>query len=291
MVKRKNPGSDIDIETDSENCLQCFYMCLVASKHGWPYCRPVIVVDGSALKAKFGGMLLAACGHDANGCIFPLAFGIVQSESNESWKWFFEKLRASIGTRESLAIVADRHKGIEFASNLVYPDATFGICVQHLSANLKTKYKDFKGPLKAYFDGAARSYLVTEHQHHMESIRNRNPDMHRYLVQADPTKWSRAYFNGRRYAIMTTNIAESLNNVDRKARLMPVGFLVEWLRELQQRWFVARREEAIKLTSKLATKAEKLIRTNFGIGLLVTVRDHATSNTYMVYGHFSLKLN
>ncbi|GMN45026.1 hypothetical protein TIFTF001_014208, partial [Ficus carica] len=247
MVKRKNPGSDIDIETDSENCLQCFYMCLVASKHDWHYCRPVIVVDGSALKAKFGVMLLAACGHDANGCIFPLAF-------------------------ESLAIVADRHKGIEFASNLVYPDAAFGICVQHLAANLKTKYKDFKGPLKTYFDGAARSYLVNEHQRHMESIRNRNPDMHRYLMQADPTKWLRAYFNRRRYAIMTTNIAESLNNVDRKAMLMLVGFLVEWLRELQQRWFVARREEAIKLTSKLTPKVEKLIRTNFSVGLLVTPR-------------------
>ncbi|GMN63446.1 hypothetical protein TIFTF001_032531 [Ficus carica] len=70
----------------------------------------------------------------------------------------------------------------------------------------------------------------------MESIRGLNPDMHRYLVEADPTKWSRAYFNGRRYAIMITNIAESFNNVDRKARLMPVGFLVEWLRALLQRW-------------------------------------------------------
>ncbi|GMN48633.1 hypothetical protein TIFTF001_017804 [Ficus carica] len=39
---------------------------------------------GSALKARFGGMLLAACDHDANGSIFPLAFGIVPSESNES---------------------------------------------------------------------------------------------------------------------------------------------------------------------------------------------------------------
>ncbi|GMN21529.1 hypothetical protein TIFTF001_051134 [Ficus carica] len=132
---------------------------------------------------------------------------------------------------------------LKFAANLVYPDAAFGICVQYLAANLKTKYKDFKGPLKTYFDGASRSYLLSEHHRHMEFIRNRNPDMHRYLVQADPTKWSRAYFNGRRYAIMTTNIAESLNNVDRKARLMPVGFLVEWLRELQQRWFFQRSDQ------------------------------------------------
>ncbi|GMN51335.1 hypothetical protein TIFTF001_020474 [Ficus carica] len=157
----------------------------------------VIVVDGSALKAKFGGMLLAACGHDVNDSIFSLAFGIVLSESNESWKWFFEKLRDSISTGESLAIVADRHKGIEYAANLVYPDAVFGICVQHLATNLKTRYKDFKGPWKTYFDGASRSYLLSEHHRHMESIHSHNPDMHRYLVQADPTKWSRAYFNRR----------------------------------------------------------------------------------------------
>ncbi|GMN70233.1 hypothetical protein TIFTF001_039278 [Ficus carica] len=143
--------------------------------------------------------------------------------------------------------------------NHVYPDAAFGICVQHLVANLKTRYKDFKGPLKTYFDGASRSYLLSEFHRHLESIRGLNPDMHRYLVETDPTKWSRAYFNGRRYAIMTTNIAESFNNMDRKARLMPVGFLVEWLRALLQRWFVERREEALKITSKLAPKAEKLI--------------------------------
>ncbi|GMN20190.1 hypothetical protein TIFTF001_050997 [Ficus carica] len=172
--------------------------------------------------------------------------------------------------RQAKSWMIGEHKGIEYAVNHVYPDAAFGICVQHLAANLKTRYKDFKGPLKTYFDGVSRSYLLSEFHRHMESIRGLNPDMHRYLVEADPTKWSRAYFNGRRYAIMTTNIAESFNNVDRKARLMPVGFLVEWLRALLQRWFVEKREEALKITSKLAPKAEKLIRTHFSVGLSVT---------------------
>ncbi|GMN58467.1 hypothetical protein TIFTF001_027563 [Ficus carica] len=174
-----------------------------ASKHGWPYCRPVIVVD---ISTKGQVWRNATCSMQPRHSIFPLAFGIVPSESNESWKWFFEKLRDSIGTRESLAIVAERHKGIKYAANIVYPDAVFGICVQHLAANLKTRYKYFKGPLKTYFDGASRLYLLSEHQRHMESIRSRNPDIHRYLLQANLTKWSRAYFNGRRYAIMTPTL-------------------------------------------------------------------------------------
>ncbi|GMN36176.1 hypothetical protein TIFTF001_005817 [Ficus carica] len=111
-----------------------------------------------------------------------------QPRSSLDQKWFFEKLRDSIGTRESLAIVADRHKGIEYATNIVYPDADFGICVQHLAANLTMRYKYFYGPMKTYFYGASRTYLISEHQHHMESIWNRNPDMHRYLLQVDPQK-------------------------------------------------------------------------------------------------------
>ena len=82
IAKIKNPRSDIHIETDSEKSLKYFYMCLVASKQSWLHYHPVIMVDGSTLKARFGGMLLAVCGHDIDGSIFPLTCGIVPSESN-----------------------------------------------------------------------------------------------------------------------------------------------------------------------------------------------------------------
>ena len=136
-MKKMNPRSDIYLESDSDNRFEYLYMCFAASKAGWPHDRPVIVVDGSALKTRYGGTLLNAYGHDADWSIFPLAFCIAALESNTSWEWFFTKLRDSIGIQEELAIVADRHKGIERVVSIVYPEADFGICVQHLTDNLK----------------------------------------------------------------------------------------------------------------------------------------------------------
>ena len=162
MVKKMNRESDIYLKTDSYNRFEYLYMCCAAFKAGWPHCCLVIVVDGSALKARFCGTLLNACGHDVDGSIFPLAFCIDASKSNASCEWFFTKLRDSIGIREELAIVADSYKGIERAVSIVYPEADFGICVQHLAGNLKQKYKYFKGTLKTYFHGASRAYLVSE---------------------------------------------------------------------------------------------------------------------------------
>ncbi|KAI0497022.1 hypothetical protein KFK09_023350 [Dendrobium nobile] len=54
------------------------------SINGWQHCRPVLSLDGTFLLGKYRGTLLAAVGIDANGGLFPLAFAIVESESNDS---------------------------------------------------------------------------------------------------------------------------------------------------------------------------------------------------------------
>ncbi|KAK2360659.1 hypothetical protein QL285_085904 [Trifolium repens] len=64
-----------------------FYFCFDGSKKGFIHgCRPFIGVDGCHLKTKYGGQLLIAVGRDPNDQYFPLAFGVVETETTESWR-------------------------------------------------------------------------------------------------------------------------------------------------------------------------------------------------------------
>lgn len=74
-----------------------FYMCLDGCKRGFRACRPFIGVDGCHLKTQYGGILLIAVGRDPNDQYFPLAFGVVEMETKDSWKWFLDLLLRDIG--------------------------------------------------------------------------------------------------------------------------------------------------------------------------------------------------
>ena len=52
---------------------------------GFKHCRPIIQIDGTRIYGKYKGKLLIATSIDANGHIFPLAFAIVEEESQDIW--------------------------------------------------------------------------------------------------------------------------------------------------------------------------------------------------------------
>ena len=79
-----------------------------ASIQGWQHCRPVISVDGTFLKNKYLGTLLLAAALDGDNHIFPLAIAIVDSENDNSWEWFFMRLKDAIGEREDLVIPIEK---------------------------------------------------------------------------------------------------------------------------------------------------------------------------------------
>lgn len=98
-LRRSNPGSTVvmDAPIDSESGQPRFnrlYIFLAAPKTGFlSGCRKIIGVDGCHLKGQYSGQLLTAIGVDPNNASYPLAYCVVETESKDTWKWFFTLLK------------------------------------------------------------------------------------------------------------------------------------------------------------------------------------------------------
>ncbi|XP_020410860.1 uncharacterized protein LOC109946689 [Prunus persica] len=221
--------------------------------------RPVIALDGTFLKGKYRGTLFVATCKDGNNHTYPVAFGVGDSENDASWNWFLTKLRGAIGDINDLVFISDRHESIRKAISTIFPDAHHGACIFHISQNLKSHFKHERAH-SLYFK-AAKAYLVHEFDRLMVQIFNVDSKVGDYLNSAGYEKWAHAHFNGKRYNLMTTNIAECLNSITRDARKLPITNFMEYLRmNILQKWFHERRTEAAKMDSHLTEWADNLVR-------------------------------
>ena len=75
-------------------------------------CRKVICVDGCWLKGLFDMQLLSDVGIDANDCIYPFAWTIIDRENKETWKWFLEFIGSDLEINHSQewAFISDKQK-------------------------------------------------------------------------------------------------------------------------------------------------------------------------------------
>ena len=55
-------------------------------------CRKVVGLDGCFFKGACQGELLPAIARDANNQMYPVAWAVVEKETNDSWKWFIALL-------------------------------------------------------------------------------------------------------------------------------------------------------------------------------------------------------
>ncbi|KAK2660808.1 hypothetical protein Ddye_007341 [Dipteronia dyeriana] len=92
------------------------------------------------------------------------------------------------------------------------------------------------------------TYCSTSRQFNLEinEIKKIHQGTYDTLMSIGPERWSRSQCPGRRYQMMTTNIAEVLNNCILKARRLPITATMEFLRDMLQRWFNDIREQAGK---------------------------------------------
>ncbi|CAA7018173.1 unnamed protein product [Microthlaspi erraticum] len=257
MIRRANPVTLIKLDVDEEDRFKFLFIAFAASIHGYPHMRKVVVVDATYLQGKYKGTLLTASTQDGNFNIFPIAFGVVDTENHESWEWFFKQLNRVIPVDEDLAMISDRHKSIKYAIKKVYPLASRGICTYHLHKNiiLRFRTRECYGLVKK----AASAYRLLEFNQLFAQIQALDPALHKYLVEADVRLWTRVYFPGNRYNFTTSNIAESLNNVLSPFRGSPIVQLLDAARALLTRWFAARRKNASLMKTTLTRGVEKLL--------------------------------
>ncbi|XP_070020112.1 uncharacterized protein [Nicotiana sylvestris] len=114
IMRSKNPRTYTNIKIEDNNRFLYMFYAYGSSIACWNHCIPVIVVDATFFKSKFRGVLMISVSKDANNQIFPLDFGIAESENNNSYEWYFSQLRNAIGSRENLIFLSDRHQAIAY---------------------------------------------------------------------------------------------------------------------------------------------------------------------------------
>ncbi|XP_019098324.1 PREDICTED: uncharacterized protein LOC109131609, partial [Camelina sativa] len=116
LLLQTNPNSKVALETklDSNGVdrFKYLFLSLHASIQGYAYMRKVIIIDGMHLRGIYGGCLIAASAQDANFQVFPLAFAIVNSENDDAWTWFLQKLTDIMPDEADMVFVSDRHSSI-----------------------------------------------------------------------------------------------------------------------------------------------------------------------------------
>ncbi|GKB21757.1 transposase, MuDR, MULE transposase domain protein [Tanacetum coccineum] len=203
------------------------------------YMRPLIIIDAAYLKGTYLGTNIVAVGMDGNNQIIPIATGVSQGETGESWTWFLRKLKECVGEVPNLTIISDKHYAITLTCNTVLPNSFHGYCCRHLTMNCgmqSDKYKEL-------YCKTCKAYTVQDFEKLMTDIHAVRPDAHQKLVKAGVEKWSRAKCTVNRYNYMTSNSVESINALTKTVRKIPITSLMDWFKQLLQDLYYERQEK------------------------------------------------
>jgi len=288
-IIRSNPGSTAIVERTPDDCFLRMFVSYAASGKGFAYCHAVLGLDGSHLKSRYQGVLLAATAVDANGSLFPVSYAVVSAENDDNWSWFIDNLHNVIQMHaptclapRMLAFISDRQKGLLEAVEKVFPGSPHGYCLRHLYENLHKlfKHKD----LRSLLWEAARAVSAEAFNEAIEKMHGLSPPAVDWLLShSDPAHWCEFYFPRRRYGHLTSNIAESLNAWLLEAREKPVLAMFEQMRHQSMQWFDKRRHIDTNTEGLLVSTAAKAIQSTLNLRARRYRIISADDNVYEVF--------
>ncbi|XP_070009546.1 uncharacterized protein [Nicotiana sylvestris] len=162
ILEKTYPDSVVKLKKTADECFLYAFVALCTSISNWKYCTPVVVVDGTFLKSAYRGIMLTASTIDAAGKILSLAYAVVDSENDASWKYFFEQFKQAYGERTSMCIILDRNESILKATLIVYPGVPHYSCMWHIWTNIRAEFKKGHLQLNELYFATTRSYTLDE---------------------------------------------------------------------------------------------------------------------------------
>ncbi|KAL3538350.1 hypothetical protein ACH5RR_001716 [Cinchona calisaya] len=310
-IMETNPGSLTTFTTKEDSSFHRLFIAFHASLYGFELgCRPLLFLDSIFLRSKYQGTLLAATAADGNDSVFPIAFAVVDSESDDNWRWFLIQLKTALSScrdmnvmadREAAAInalpvsrtitfVADREKGLrESVAEVFKNDEVYhAYCLRYLSEQL---IRDLKGQFSLEVkrlmveDLFATAYATRPDgfQRCIESIKSISVEAYNWIMQSEPDHWANAFFPGARYNHMTSNFGELFYSWVSDADELPITQMVDSIRGKIMELIYTRRIESnqwlTRLTPSMEEKFEKesLKGRSFHVSL-------STGNTFEVRG-------
>ncbi|CAO2177369.1 unnamed protein product, partial [Urochloa humidicola] len=193
-------------------------------------CRPYLAVDSTFLTGKFRGQLCVACAVDGHNWMYPVAVGVIDSETNDNWKWFMERLKEAIGCPPGLTFCTDCGQAVMHGVTEVFPNAEHRECMYHLVHNFKKRFsgKVFDDHLWA----AAYSWNPYMFEKHWSAMAQAKPEAMVYLQQSHTKLWTRSQYSTlSKVDYVTNNLAQSFNNWIKNDKSKHLDDLMDTIRQ------------------------------------------------------------
>lgn len=259
-IKKTNPGSVAEVfTTGADHQFQRLFVSFYASIYGFLNgCLPIVGLGAIQLKSKYLGTLLSATSFDADGGLFPLAFGVVDIENDENWIWFLSELHKALEMNSEnilqLTFLSNGQRGIIDAVRRKFPNSSHAFCMRHLSESIGKEFKNSR--LVHLLLKAAYATTTAGFKQKMAEIEEVSPEASKWIQQFPPSRWALVYFEGTRYGHLSSNI-EEFNKWILEARELPIIQVIEVIHSKLMTEFEERRLKGSSLFSVLAPSAEK----------------------------------
>lgn len=291
-IKETNPGSIATFTTKEDSSFHRLFVSFYASILGFRQgCRPLLFLDSTHLNSKYQGVLLSATAADADDGIFPVAFAVVDYETQDNWHWFLMQLKSALSIESesvSITFVADFQNGLKESLVEIFYRCYHSYCLRHLAEKLN---KDLRGQ----FSHEARRFMVQDiyaaassakvdgFQRCVESIKGISPDAYNWVIQSEPEHWCNAFFAGARYNHLTSNFGQQFYGWVSEANELPLTQMIDILRGKMMESIYTRRVESNQWTTKLTPSREEQLQDQISRARSLQVL-HSHGNTFEVRG-------